>query len=326
MRAKCLALIIAGVVLSAVSYAQDYSIRANRGLNLRAAPSLNADIAETVSTGTVLQVGGKQGSWLQINRISRVVWLADWVNFSRVEGGAPDQTGSQPASSAPANVDNCCFIDRQCHNDQEWTDGYWAFQNNQCGAPAQSQTQQSPSESSRPRIEGSASFSRRIEAALDLMQRSAREWYDYVSRNVDLILEVPDTYPDCSSYSAFVYFEPARNVYVETCMAFSGPGSKGGSVYMAGILAHEACHRRHQHERIVYPGGIWEEELECTKPAQAVRRVLDPAERYVRSNYAPEFVLERLRASNCFAKINSYEEFFRVLENFYNHQGADYTC
>ncbi|MDE2950980.1 MAG: hypothetical protein OXT68_09440 [Chloroflexota bacterium] len=37
------------------------------------------------------------------------------------------------------DIDNCCFVDRQCSTDQEWTDGYQAFQNNQCPAPAQSQ-------------------------------------------------------------------------------------------------------------------------------------------------------------------------------------------
>ncbi len=38
-----------------------------------------------------------------------------------------------------SDIDNCCFIDRQCQTDQQWTDGYWAFQNNQCPAPAPSQ-------------------------------------------------------------------------------------------------------------------------------------------------------------------------------------------
>jgi len=57
------------------------------------------------------------------------------VNYSRVESGTTEQTGSQPVSSTPANVDNCCGIDRQCSSDQEWTNGYWAFQNGQCAAP-----------------------------------------------------------------------------------------------------------------------------------------------------------------------------------------------
>ncbi len=33
-------------------------------------------------------------------------------------------------------IDNCCFVDRQCQSDQDWVNGYWAFQNNQCSAPA----------------------------------------------------------------------------------------------------------------------------------------------------------------------------------------------
>ncbi len=42
-------------------------------------------------------------------------------------------------AGSASGIDNCCFVDRQCHSDQEWVDGYWAFQNNQCPAPASSQ-------------------------------------------------------------------------------------------------------------------------------------------------------------------------------------------
>ena len=134
MRAKCLPLIIAGLVLCAVSSAQEYYIRANRGLNLRAAPSLSADIAGTVTAGTIMQVTGASGRWLKINRRGNVVWLADWVNFSRVEGSEP--AGSQQPAGP---VDNCCFVDRLCQSDREWVDGYWAYQNGQCAAPAPAQ-------------------------------------------------------------------------------------------------------------------------------------------------------------------------------------------
>ena len=36
------------------------------------------------------------------------------------------------------DIDNCCFVDRHCTTEQDWVDGYWAFQNNQCPAPVQS--------------------------------------------------------------------------------------------------------------------------------------------------------------------------------------------
>ncbi|MDE2854250.1 MAG: hypothetical protein OXN88_08780 [Chloroflexota bacterium] len=46
---------------------------------------------------------------------------------------------AQPASE----IDNCCFVDRNCQNEADWVAGYWAFQNNQCSAP-------SPQQSSAP--------------------------------------------------------------------------------------------------------------------------------------------------------------------------------
>ena len=39
--------------------------------------------------------------------------------------------------AASAQVDNCCHVDRQCHSEKDWTNGYFAFQNGQCAAPAQ---------------------------------------------------------------------------------------------------------------------------------------------------------------------------------------------
>ena len=32
------------------------------------------------------------------------------------------------------DIDNCCFVNRQCATDQEWVDGYHAYQRNQCSA------------------------------------------------------------------------------------------------------------------------------------------------------------------------------------------------
>ncbi|MCY4465764.1 MAG: hypothetical protein OXE46_09535 [Chloroflexi bacterium] len=47
--------------------------------------------------------------------------------------------GVMAAAGSADEIDNCCFVDRQCHSDQDWINGYWAFQNKQCAAPAQSQ-------------------------------------------------------------------------------------------------------------------------------------------------------------------------------------------
>ena len=141
MRSKCIAVLIAFCLLVAQASAQPYSIRANRWLNLRAAPSLNAAVADTVAPGAVLAVVGKVNRWLKIDRQGREVWLADWVNFSRLDSSASSES-QQPT----APIDNCCFVDRQCQSNQEWIDGYWAYQNGQCAAPVQSQ----PAPSTQP--------------------------------------------------------------------------------------------------------------------------------------------------------------------------------
>ncbi|MCY3834614.1 MAG: hypothetical protein OXG85_16505 [Chloroflexi bacterium] len=54
---------------------------------------------------------------------------------------------STASAQQSAQVDNCCFVDRQCQSDEEWVSGYWAYQNNQC--PAQTQTQPSAQPAAR---------------------------------------------------------------------------------------------------------------------------------------------------------------------------------
>lgn len=136
---RFIAALTAMFVLGASAAAQEYSIRANRGLNLRAAPSLDADIADTVRSGALLLVVGQVDNWLTINWQENEVWLANWVNFSRVDNNS--QTSSHAEATSP--IDNCCFVNRQCQSDQEWTDGYWAFQNGQCPLPSASQSEAS---------------------------------------------------------------------------------------------------------------------------------------------------------------------------------------
>ena len=45
-----------------------------------------------------------------------------------------------------ADINNCCFVNRQCAADQEWVDGYWAYQRNECpiAAPINGQTSTQP--------------------------------------------------------------------------------------------------------------------------------------------------------------------------------------
>ena len=45
------------------------------------------------------------------------------------------------STATAAQNNNCCFVDRQCTTNEDWTAGYYAFRNGQCAAPAESQQQ-----------------------------------------------------------------------------------------------------------------------------------------------------------------------------------------
>ena len=58
-----------------------------------------------------------------------------------------------PSIPVSAEIDNCCFVDRQCRTNYDWVSGYYALQNNHCAAPSQQQQQ---STSSQPQSSASA--------------------------------------------------------------------------------------------------------------------------------------------------------------------------
>ena len=135
MKVRLCAAMTVAFFLCAVAAAQTYHIRVTHNSNLRETYSLEGAIIETAPAGATLQVVGKVNRWLKINRNGNELWMADWIDYTRVEDSG--QTSSQTGTAA--QIDNCCFLDRQCNSNQEWTDGYWAFQNGQCAAPGQPQ-------------------------------------------------------------------------------------------------------------------------------------------------------------------------------------------
>ena len=135
MRTKSLIALVLAFILCNGVFAQNYQIRITYNTNLRASYSTSSRIIETAPSGAVLHITGTQGRWLQVSKNGNQLWMAGWVGHTRVDN---------PPQAQPSNVDNCCFVDRQCNSDQEWTDGYWAFQNRQCVAPTQPQTSSQP--------------------------------------------------------------------------------------------------------------------------------------------------------------------------------------
>ena len=287
MKARLLSAILALLILCSAAAAQEYQIRTDARINLRTTFSLEGAIVETVPTGTVLQVVGRFNRWLTINRNGNTLWMADWVPYTRAGDG--DQTQSQ--------IDNCCFVDRQCTVDAEWVSGYWAFQNGQCGAPLQTGLKlpltSTGSDSSEVNnccfigwqcntdeewarghwafhlgqckhrgveIEGSPAFVNAIDQALDLLQTRAPQWYGYSISGLTKIREVTE--------------EEGPGVYLHTGAFSITPGHvSAGVLWLASIIVHDACHV-HRAARGLVPGDLTGER-ECLKVQIEATEVFD---------------------------------------------------
>ncbi len=293
VKTRSLAVLLSVFVLCSVVSAQDYQIRTDANVNLRATYSLEGEIVEAVPAGTILQVVGMFNRWLKINRNGNELWLADWVSYTRVADGG--QTQSQ--------IDNCCYVDRQCTVDADWTSGYWAFQNNQCAAPLQSRLQISsqPANSSTGtidnccfldwqcntdeewarghfvfhnnqckhrglEIEGSGAFVLLIEEALDILKNRAPQWYAYSISGLTKIREVPE--------------DEGAGVYLHTGTFSITPGHiSPGVLWLASIIVHDACHV-HRAATGLVPGGLTGER-ECLRVQIEATDVFDYQDRHV---------------------------------------------
>ena len=271
MKTRLLAVMLTLFLLCTVASAQEeYQIRTDANVNLRATYSLEGEIVEAVPAGTILQVVGMFNRWLKINRNGNDVWLADWVNFSRVADGS--QTQSRTETQTQSQIDNCCFVDRQCHSDAEWTSGYWAFQNNQCAAPLQSRLQISsqPANSSTGTIdnccfigwqcnsdeewarghfafhidhcdvpagliiEGPENFLARVKEVLRFLENRSPEWYAYALSGLDKIRLFEE--PNVSA------IRPRTRTWRVSPNRFFNRTGESGIISLASAMVHEACH------------------------------------------------------------------------------------
>ncbi len=149
--------------------AQGYDIRVWQNTNLRYSPSLSSGVYKSARAGSTLRVAGSSDRWLRIDWNGRDLWMAAWVGHSPVEDRVEENARTQSGAGTSAPIDNCCYVDRQCHSEQEWTDGYWAFQQGQCPAPSQSQTEApaQPAESISASIDNCCYVNRQCQSDAD---------------------------------------------------------------------------------------------------------------------------------------------------------------
>ena len=125
-----LVLVVVLLAIGGVALAQPYNIALAPRLVCEVAQGPIAAAWKRVAPGTILQVVGKFNRWLKISRSGSELWMADWVNYTRVG------TSAAPVESSPAildeqpqaEVDNYCFTIRTCQSQDDWVRGYNDYQ------------------------------------------------------------------------------------------------------------------------------------------------------------------------------------------------------
>lgn len=259
---KAKALLAAVLLIFAVeaASAQAYQIRVRFTVRLRASYSLDSPVVGKALAGDVLNVAGRHNRWLQIERDGATAWLADWIEYTRLdqEQAAP---AVEPAANGqtPSTIDNCCFVNRQCHSDREWLEGYWAYQRNECPAQPQSGLSPAPASGHPITINGSFLFVDIINEALDALRDRAPQWYEYVTSNLYLVNEsfpgsggehnLPAGVCGLRPYSMNPYLVHEQNVYS----------------YVSSLV-HYACHSAYRYAGLPYDGYTKvNEEADCVR-------------------------------------------------------------
>lgn len=236
---KVIALLIICLAMCGDAMAEAYSIRIDWHTNLRTGPGLNNAINEVAPAGAILRVIGARDNWLEIDRNGKALWIADWVGFTRLEA---EQT----------QVDNCCFLDWRCAGDADWIRGFYAFRNQLCAHPGFA-------------VKGSPTFVAQVQAALDLLQALAPQWYAYADSGLDKIKEVAE------SYDTGVW------VHLRT-FNITPRHASAGDEWLASIIVHDACHVHQFEAGQVYYG--LESERACARIQLEALGIMNPQDSF----------------------------------------------
>ncbi len=291
--------IVVFLVFGGFASGQSYHVRVDSDTNLRDANSLDGTIVETIPAGAVLPVINWAADWLKVVRGRDRLWMADWVNYTLVEFSQDAETNTAkpaltellaPTASCCAvewlcenertrvsaswayrfgrchvetaylkpdyRVYNCCFLDTPCFGDEAWRDGYARFQHLQC-------------EVRSVEITGSNDFILRMHRAFAMLKHRAPVWYAYAISGLDSVTEVDESSPTGVHVRLRQFQENASALH------FDAPGD-APIVWMASVLAHEACHV-HLYEAKVFlttSTSAAEEKL-CTEVQLTVADIID---------------------------------------------------
>ena len=282
-------------------------------MNIRKSHSTSSPVVQTAAAGQSFAVSSStQGSrycWLEL----AAGWMA---RTTRVAASQPAQStaASGNQSTQPSDINNCCFVNRRCQSENEWLDGYWAFQRNECPVSMSTPVTSSPQPVSVPSsdvnnccytgwqcttdedwqvgyysyasnlcqgglrlkngqrgnviIEGSLSFRVWINAAFDLLQQRAPQWYRFALGGLRKIKQLP---PGTGDWMG-------RDLVFDSAWDSRDWPSPRNVYYQAAVIVHEACHGYQFMQNRPDQGVAWE--VECLEKELQAQLQFDPNDRF----------------------------------------------
>lgn len=221
-------------------------------------------------------------------------WSDGYWAFQNGQCAAPVQSQhaqpqAQTADSSASVVDNCCFIGWECHSNDDWTRGYNAYQNNQCGSGAITNT----SIINLPAIEGSAWFRQQVLDAFEFLRAVSPKWFHYTATKIRIIVEAPGLTDKHGE-------KPYANVQASSGRVQVDPDAiREGAWPLHNVLVHEACHV-HQWDSGKYDSWSWS--LSFDKEPECYRvQIQALSEMGINGGY--------IRKLECFAEYHPFESF-----------------
>ena len=116
-----------------------------RWINVRGEPATTSTIVATMVYGDAVNVLARVAGesyrgnvfWFRARVDEADAYIHSTLLSETKPAPTPFPTVESPQQPQRSQIDNCCLLGWTCNTDQEWTSGYWAFQNDQCDAPSQ---------------------------------------------------------------------------------------------------------------------------------------------------------------------------------------------
>ena len=175
-----------------------------------------------------------------------------------------------------SQIDNCCWVNRQCNTEEDWQRGYAAYKYFQCSA----------SDDIPVQIQGSSTFDALFRSAYRLLKEESPRLYHYGTTGFDRIRQVPHGSDTGLLIHERTFVQAPTNII--TNFDPGTPITEGALVEAVGAILHESCHV-HMWDAGTATDG-WRNELPCLQVELEGYLAVDPDDSHGFIRWIQDFI------------------------------------